>query len=144
MAFWSSKNGFLKFYCNDVLLLTYVNFINKDMKLEIQKRLGMFSTLRNRSAQYLLGKCEKIGFFCQNFIFVFGKLNILLLRLTNSSSFTWELFCEGCQFFESFPRPLKLLECRYGHPWKHIRAREQLKKPITTYSTKRVSYGQIP
>ena len=69
MTFWSSKNGFFKFYCNGVLLPTDVNFINKGMKLEIQKRLGIFLTFRNRSAQYLLGKCEEIGFFCQDFIF---------------------------------------------------------------------------
>ena len=88
MSFWSSENGFLKFYCNDVLLLTYVNFINKDMKLEIQKRLGMFSTLRNRSAQYLLGKWKKSDFLVKTSFFGFGKPDILLVRLTNSSSFT--------------------------------------------------------
>ena len=144
VAIWTSKNGFSTFYSNRVLMSTGVNFMFLRMKIEIWKRLEVFLKLRNRSDAQSASKFQKVGFFTKSSFFAFGKPNLLVFGQASADWLARGLFGVGCHFFEGFSEALKLLRWRYDHPWKHIRARKQLGKPISAYSSRSITYGQIP
>ena len=144
VAIWTSKNGFSTFYSNRVLMSTGVNFRFPHIKIEIWKRLEVFSKLQNRSDAQLASNFQKVGFFKKSSFFTFGKPNLLEFGHASADWLARGLLEVGCQFFEGFADALKLLRWKYDHSWKHIRAREQLGKPTSTYSSRSITYGQIP